>query len=882
MRFSNVLSKKALVVEPTFDELGNIVSGIPNILLQSSLEIYVSVAMHFKDGKCVIHKETLEVAPEKKPSDYIYTEIEIKNYEELEQRIKALEEQGTGGNGKPGSDGFSPIANVVETTEGAVITITDKKGTTTATVKNGKDGKDGADGAKGEKGDKGDTGAKGTDGTSVAIKNISESTADGGNNVVTFSDGQKMIIKNGTKGSKGDDGYTPQKNKDYYDGKDGQDGKNGTDGKTAYQYAKDGGYIGTEEEFAEKLAQENPTKEEFNKLSKEKADKKDIPTVPIQSVNGKVGAVVLNAEDVGATTQAYVDSEISDLKKQGIQQTPLFANNIEELEASGDKTKLYVLPDGYIYAYMKKYNPAEPLFTNRLPLAIDSDGQLFNGVLGYQEGYRLQSSDGAAVAYAGRCVTGFIEAKKGDTIRTKGITYISDSMQIAYGSSFNKLGTQAYPSTITPVDGVVTFTAEGSSSSIYIRISTGTVAPDAIITVNEPIEYSEPGERYVWANTGHAFVPTDYEERIISLENTAENHESRLAKVEKVIESGDFDDKTDEEKINGFRYWDRAIFDRIPTYTLADEAKDALTTDMRKSESIYQKYDDLMTLANSEMEYVTKTLLGQDEAGYNVYRYDFKMPEQPRLESSPLSKSVPKVIFVSGVHCEWAGVYALYNTMYEITTNPDLIDLKRNVHFIVMPMVNAYGCNTGNRKNFNGIDIARNFEVDFVATTDPSAESYGGVEPLSELESQYVDKVMSENTDAWFFVSCHNYFSGSEEYVHLWGAAATRYFHNLCQKLVDKLSREWGKKYSFMPDNTYLGATEMSAPKGSEGMQALKYGIQGGTLECRSNFPYHSATSYTAFAQSRATEVYINFLLTALGNFEACDKRDLKDYDGVR
>ena len=252
VRFSNILSKKALVVEPTFDELGNIVSGIPNILLQSSLEIYVSVAMHFKDGKCVIHKETLEVTPEKKPSDYIYTEIEIKNYEELEQRIKVLEEQGTGGNGKPGSDGFSPIANVVETTEGAVITITDEKGTTTATVKNGKDGKNGADGAKG---DKGETGAKGADGTSISIKNISESTVDGGNNVVTFSDGQKIIVKNGRKGS---------------------------NGKTAYQYAQDGGYVGTEEEFAEKLAQENPTKEKFEeeigKLSEAIANLK-IPTV---------------------------------------------------------------------------------------------------------------------------------------------------------------------------------------------------------------------------------------------------------------------------------------------------------------------------------------------------------------------------------------------------------------------------------------------------------------------------------------------------------------------------------------------------------------------------------------------------------------------------
>ncbi len=36
-----------------------------------------------------------------------------------------------------GKDGFSPIATVEETADGAVITITDKNGTTSATVKGG-------------------------------------------------------------------------------------------------------------------------------------------------------------------------------------------------------------------------------------------------------------------------------------------------------------------------------------------------------------------------------------------------------------------------------------------------------------------------------------------------------------------------------------------------------------------------------------------------------------------------------------------------------------------------------------------------------------------------------------------------------------------------
>lgn len=62
----------------------------------------------------------------------------------------------------------------------------------------------------------------GVDGTSVTVKSVSESTADGGSNIVTFSDGKTVTVKNGSKGSKGDagsngaDGYTPQKGVDYF------------------------------------------------------------------------------------------------------------------------------------------------------------------------------------------------------------------------------------------------------------------------------------------------------------------------------------------------------------------------------------------------------------------------------------------------------------------------------------------------------------------------------------------------------------------------------------------------------------------------------------------------------------------------------------------
>ncbi len=43
----------------------------------------------------------------------------------------------------------------------------------------------------------------GADGASVTVQNVSESAADGGNNVVTFSDGKTLTVKNGSKGADG-------------------------------------------------------------------------------------------------------------------------------------------------------------------------------------------------------------------------------------------------------------------------------------------------------------------------------------------------------------------------------------------------------------------------------------------------------------------------------------------------------------------------------------------------------------------------------------------------------------------------------------------------------------------------------------------------------
>ena len=114
-----------------------------------------------------------------------------------EQGIQGI--QGVQGEkGADGKDGYTPVKGI-DYFDG-------KDG------QNGKDGKDGytpqkgVDYFDGKDGTNGKDGVNGKDGTSVTVSSVNESTADGGSNIVTFSDGKTLTVKNGSKGSTGEKG----------------------------------------------------------------------------------------------------------------------------------------------------------------------------------------------------------------------------------------------------------------------------------------------------------------------------------------------------------------------------------------------------------------------------------------------------------------------------------------------------------------------------------------------------------------------------------------------------------------------------------------------------------------------------------------------------
>lgn len=320
-------------------------------------------------------------------------------------------------------------------------------------------------------------GEPGEPGKSVTITNISESSEDGGENVVTFSDGKKLIVKNGMNGTPG---YTPRKGVDYYTETD-------------------------KAEFSEYIAGE--------------------------------------------------------LAKRG-QVEPEFANSIEECT---DTSKLYILPDGMIYAYMLVEGEALPSYTNVLRTAQTSatDTSPFNGT-GYQENLCFTSTNATenASSFATQMsggtnfITGFIPVTMTEKLYfDKAYLFGFDSSRFYnwfYDANGSKLATlrpnQIKDGTVSAavtmgsnnnvvcLDLAVLQTLSGFANCSYakfVRFSMQTDGSDpseAVITKNEPITNGGTTIEYRWTSTGIQFVSMN---SINALNETAANHEARINTLEK-------------------------------------------------------------------------------------------------------------------------------------------------------------------------------------------------------------------------------------------------------------------------------------------------------------------------------------------------------------
>ena len=130
---------------------------------------------------------------------------------------------------------IDPYITIEQTEDGAVVTVTDAHGQTTATIYNGRDGADGAPGAKGdpgergEKGEKGDPGEKGEPGTPGTKGDKGDTGATGATGPKGDAGETGPAGPAGPQGPKGDTGAT---------GPAGPQGEKGDTGATGPQGPK--------------------------------------------------------------------------------------------------------------------------------------------------------------------------------------------------------------------------------------------------------------------------------------------------------------------------------------------------------------------------------------------------------------------------------------------------------------------------------------------------------------------------------------------------------------------------------------------------------------------------------------------------------------------
>ena len=155
-------------------------------------------------------------------------------------------------------------------------------------------------------------------------------------------------------------------------------------------------------------------------------------------------------------------------------------------------------------------------YTNQVPFSTEADGKtIYNGGLGYKNGYRVRSGGAEGETSQGAC-TGFIPVKGGDVVRLSGWDFsykanenainVADSTHTNIGQ-FTMLGaaygiftqsaykSYASASVVQEKTGVWKWVVPPSASGVaYIRVSEYkqgtpvTHGANMIVTVNEEIE----------------------------------------------------------------------------------------------------------------------------------------------------------------------------------------------------------------------------------------------------------------------------------------------------------------------------------------------------------------------------------------------------------
>ena len=323
------------------------------------------------------------------------------------------------------------------------------------------------------------------------------------------------------------------------------------------------------------------------------------------------------------TDETFLANVVDQVKVIKVAEAPEFVNDISECE---DTSKMYVLPNGHLAAYMTTTTTTEgSTVANFTNLYDESKGAYI------KDGYRYSSSGAAFEAETASCgiVVPLPEyaANTNLTFRVRGAT-TGTRTKISYtyfstdGSAFVNTGRTSVTEA-AETNGEITFTVKLTTSDykyMVFHVASGVNAEELICTLNEEItETITPGGTETvteWTDTGIEYnQPPDYSERVTALETkTAQLRTDVDALQNKVDSSGTVSS-------NGTDAFAYAAYPPSPQLPGDGSAEADFDVDDVATSEVYAYMDALWSRYRT---YMVRQNLGKDSSGqYDYYRYVF-------------------------------------------------------------------------------------------------------------------------------------------------------------------------------------------------------------------------------------------------------------------
>lgn len=259
------------------------------------------------------------------------------------------------------------------------------------------------------------------------------------------------------------------------------------------------------------------------------------------------------------------------------------------------------------------------------------------------------------------------------------------------------------------------------------------------------------------------------------------------------------------------------------------------------------------------------------------------------------AQTLPRIFINCSIHgFEKTPSFVVYEMLKQILTNwkshSFLEYLRFNVEFCIIPFANPHGWNTGGgagtRKNFNNVDLNRNFPA-FWAGGGTSADStYPGPSALSEIESQSIYTWMQGKitSNTVMGIDFHNFHGTPQTDPKLYNMAwvvnlGSELGQSSANVLMKELSVKYKAKSALIPqsDDYYIGQSNNYNGPGFSGSAMKSIGaLYASTFEVCQNFRFNpNFKSHDSDAITFGVETFVNYLRVFL-------QENIEEYNRIK